>query len=706
MPVLSGEHPDDRETVETFKTCENAVEWLLGSTSPSLTLIRPALGHLHVFAKFFQVNLAADLNVLYLWGSLLVSKNLKALEEVPRMIKSLAFKAEAFNCYYTDCHVISNVMKEVCFDMQLQFANFFTSCIKHIRAAESDGYGYSLVEKGTRYQQRIQTQYEQATLVLGEALSRLKMSISKGVPGEDRPSVEMDITKSAPKQRCIITPPTRTSRLFDRLDVFVQLDKLLNPDAGEFSLQSVAMHGIGGVGKSSIASFYAEQKFSEHVYDVVLWVWGEKEASLRQSFTDIALRLNLPEAQAQSHNENQALVQDWFRVTKCKWLIIYDNVESAHMLLPYWPRPSPHGRAIITTRNHSLAFEPAASGIEITSWDTETGAEFQLFLLKKSIGQDIDSENTSARTLSEKLSGHALALSQMASLIYDGESKDKFAGFSAAPRKLTAQALIKRDKDSGILTVHRLVQSQFRYFWGPEQRQKFFCDTVTLLSYVMRQSGIEKGQLYDAWEGYNRYLQHVINLRDIFEEERKSSCSFRASLIFCDILNDYQRYLYENCAFEECERTCAVNWAAASTLVSEEDKTKCEGTIISHQAQVLEKLGNMHKAIEICQKGIDIRLGESPRKQILIAYSYCNLGIIYSSSNNFPKATGYFQESRQWWAAHFDDKGETRKYSSSILVSEARCLIGLGEFHKAEEMLDATIAQVREEKPLNFGTLA
>lgn len=105
----------------------------------------------------------------------------------------------------------------------------------------------------------------------------------------------------------------------------------------------------------------------------------------------------------------------------CKWLVVYDNVESADTLTPYWPRATNQGRAIITTRNHSLAFDPAESGLEITSWDADTGAEFLLFLLKNSIGRDLNSESISARTLSEKLSGHALALSQMAGLIHDGE---------------------------------------------------------------------------------------------------------------------------------------------------------------------------------------------------------------------------------------------------------------------------------------------
>lgn len=166
------------------------------------------------------------------------------------------------------------------------------------------------------------------------------------------------------------------------------------------------------------------------------------------------------------------------------------------------------------------------------------------------------------------------------------------------------------------------------------------------------------------------------------------------------------RYLYENCAFEECERTCAVNWAAVSTLTSEEAKIDLEATIISHQAQVLEKLGHMQEAIEVCEKGINIRLGETPRKQVLIAYSYCNLGIIYSSSNNFTKALECFKQSRKWWADYFDGKGETRAYAAPMQVSEARCMVGLNKLDQAEEMLDSMVSQVKSERPLNFGTLA
>lgn len=114
-------------------------------------------------------------------------------------------------------------------------------------------------------------------------------------------------------------PATRTRRFFGRVDVLLKLDEILVSDSGAFSLQSVALHGAPGVGKSSIASSYADKRFSDRSYDVVLWVCSEKEASMRQSMTDVALQLTFPGAQPHTHDENQIIVREWFRTTgMCK----------------------------------------------------------------------------------------------------------------------------------------------------------------------------------------------------------------------------------------------------------------------------------------------------------------------------------------------------------------------------------------------------
>ena len=84
--------------------------------------------------------------------------------------------------------------------------------------------------------------------------------------------------------------------------------------------------------------------------------------------------------------------------------------------MPFWPEAG-HGKAIISTRNQSLAYEPATSGLEITPWDEKAASEFLLSLLKHNIGGDIQTGGDSVTELSKKLEGHALGISHMAGLI-------------------------------------------------------------------------------------------------------------------------------------------------------------------------------------------------------------------------------------------------------------------------------------------------
>ncbi len=273
-------------------------------------------------------------------------------------------------------------------------------------------------------------------------------------------------------------------------------------------------------------------------------------------------------------------------MTDRKWLVVYDNVEEDKLLLPYWPEAS-HGNAIITTRNHNLVYRFATSGLEITSWDTKTGSDFLLFLLKDNIGRDIKAEGVSAIEFTEKLSGHALGLSHMAGLIqrrswsitefmriylkdprrlhktelqavwdvsFDTLEKDSrtFLGvasflvsdnmaqhlfdskeeeslpedlgfclddleyvgslgrrslsdlgcrFSEAIEPLLTLALVKRDKDAQIFSCHRMVQTQFRSYLPPEERQRAFDHAVVLIyqAFPKQSDATNKNQFYQQW---------------------------------------------------------------------------------------------------------------------------------------------------------------------------------------------------------------
>ena len=75
--------------------------------------------------------------------------------------------------------------------------------------------------------------------------------------------------------------------------------------------------------------------------------------------------------------------------SECRWLMVYDNAEVMDLIRAHWPAAN-RGQALITTRNHSFAFEPADGGLEIRTWDTETGSRFLLHLLSTDIAQSLE----------------------------------------------------------------------------------------------------------------------------------------------------------------------------------------------------------------------------------------------------------------------------------------------------------------------------
>lgn len=117
------------------------------------------------------------------------------------------------------------------------------------------------------------------------------------------------------RQDVHMLPPTRipAEHFFNRTGFLAELDSKLWPVAGDMSIQSVLVYGIGGGGKSTAISYYVEKRHEAGIYNVILWVQGDSPSSLRQSFTKIAIRLELPGARFLNHDENLSLVQNWFQ---------------------------------------------------------------------------------------------------------------------------------------------------------------------------------------------------------------------------------------------------------------------------------------------------------------------------------------------------------------------------------------------------------
>jgi MinD-like ATPase involved in chromosome partitioning or flagellar assembly len=114
----------------------------------------------------------------------------------------------------------------------------------------------------------------------------------------------------------------------------------------------VALHGLGGVGKTQLAQEYA-LRFSAD-YDLVWWISAESTEFIDESLAGLARRLHLP-GTGESITEDSLAVREALRRGEAgRWLLIYDNATDPSKLQPFLPSGT-SGHVLITSRNQAWA---------------------------------------------------------------------------------------------------------------------------------------------------------------------------------------------------------------------------------------------------------------------------------------------------------------------------------------------------------------
>jgi tetratricopeptide (TPR) repeat protein len=114
---------------------------------------------------------------------------------------------------------------------------------------------------------------------------------------------------------------------------------------GDGSVGTIALHGLGGVGKSQLALEYAYRYAGD--YDIVCWVPAADRASVCARLDAMARRLGV--AESASPEKGAAALWDVLR-QHYRWLLVYDDAEDPRELARYWPRGGA-GHVIVTSRN-------------------------------------------------------------------------------------------------------------------------------------------------------------------------------------------------------------------------------------------------------------------------------------------------------------------------------------------------------------------
>ncbi|MGD9913957.1 MAG: FxSxx-COOH system tetratricopeptide repeat protein [Rhizobiaceae bacterium] len=167
-------------------------------------------------------------------------------------------------------------------------------------------------------------------------------------------------------------------------------------------LAAVALHGIRGVGKTTLAAAWAERHADD--YRVTWWIRAQTPEGMRADLVGLGVRLGWVAADAQ---EQPALPQVLERLGEAGdgMLLVYDNARDAAAIAPFLPK---RGAARVLVTSNSHVWRGRAETVEIRHWPKDVGAAYLIARTGR------DDERATAEALSEALGGLPLAHEQAA----------------------------------------------------------------------------------------------------------------------------------------------------------------------------------------------------------------------------------------------------------------------------------------------------
>jgi hypothetical protein len=183
-----------------------------------------------------------------------------------------------------------------------------------------------------------------------------------------------------------------------RDDALEAVDAALKRHEGRVAI--TAVHGLRGVGKTTLAAAYAERHRGR--YRATWWVRAQTADSMRADLVALGVRLGwvaADEKEAPAFDK----VMERLRHEGEGLLIIYDNATRADALKPFLPKG---GAARVLVSSNASDWRGLGAPIELKVWPKETGADYLIARTDRAAGR------ADAETLSEALGGLPLAHEQ------------------------------------------------------------------------------------------------------------------------------------------------------------------------------------------------------------------------------------------------------------------------------------------------------
>jgi hypothetical protein len=190
-----------------------------------------------------------------------------------------------------------------------------------------------------------------------------------------------------------------------REDALAAIEKALGRNAGRAAV--TALHGLRGVGKTTLAAVYADRHRGD--YRATWWLRAQTEITMRADLVGLGIRLGWVGAD-DKEGPVVVAVMERLRHEGEGILLIYDNAIDADSLRPYLPRG---GAAKVLVTSNAHAWRGIAEPVEIRLWPKEIGADYLIVRTGR------ERERAAAASLSEALGGLPLAHEQAAAYCED-----------------------------------------------------------------------------------------------------------------------------------------------------------------------------------------------------------------------------------------------------------------------------------------------
>jgi tetratricopeptide (TPR) repeat protein len=241
------------------------------------------------------------------------------------------------------------------------------------------------------------------TFALGEPLAAVEDD-RKLPHSRDPASDAAATTPQAPAARPspVSNIPIRVPQHFmGRDDALAAIAAAFERDDGRLAVAITALHGLRGVGKSTLAAAYAERHRRNG--GLAWWIGAHEDLSLRAGLVGLGIRLGWVD---KDEKEEPALaaVMERLRHDGDGLLLVFDNATGADALAPWLPRGG-GARVLVTSNDH--AWRSIATPVAIDVWPVDIGADFLIARAGRSAA-----ERPQGEALSRALGGLPLAHEQ------------------------------------------------------------------------------------------------------------------------------------------------------------------------------------------------------------------------------------------------------------------------------------------------------